>query len=1118
FTAPTPLGGARPASDPAPSFRERELRLSGTETEALYATANEQRITLNTLVQGAWSLLLSRYGGETDIVFGATRACRGSALGGEGTDTMVGVFINTVPVRVPVDPDRTVRSFLADLRARWRALRDHEHSSLVRIRSWSELPPGAPLFESLLVFEEYLLDTSLRSQGGAWQNRSFRLLEQTGFPLTLAGYGGSELLLKIEYDERRFDDAFIERMLGHLRALLAGLAASPDLPIGDLPMLAPEERRRILVEWNDTGAYLERDRCIHHLIEAQAARTPDAIALSRNGATLSYGELEARANRLASYLRDKGVREESLVAICCERSIEMVVGIVAVLKAGAAYVPLDPSYPPARIDAVVADAQPRVVLSQSSVAALVPTHGAELVLLDADAPAIDLASTARPRTSVKPGQLAYVIYTSGSTGKPKGVAIEHHSAVAMIAWSRTVFSEAELRGVLFSTSICFDLSVFEMFVTLASGGTLVIADNALELPSLVERDRVTLVNTVPTAINELSLANAIPASVVTVNLAGEPLTLALSQQVYRSQASVRRVLNLYGPTEDTTYSTWTEIENGQTTPVTIGRAMTNSQAYVLDARRQPVPIGIPGELYLGGEGVARGYLNRPDLTAERFVENPFAEETGHVEGAGARLYRTGDLVRWLPDGQLEYLGRIDHQVKVRGFRIELGEIESVLCTHPAVKESVVVAREDGNGPKRLVAYVVPRAETSAHDLHAHVKARLPDFMVPSAFVVMTELPLTPNGKVDRKALPAPAAAQASPTREAPRGAAEEAVVELFGAVLDVAPQTIGADDSFFELGGHSLLAVRLMSRIERAFGRRIPLPAFLAAPTARATASLLGRERIGGEIIRVNSPNPARYPLFWCGQSFPQVRLFAERAGADQPVYALESTFYNIKDPRTHVHEVAKRYVDRILEVEPHGPYLLGGFCIDGLVAFEIAHLLRERGHDVPLVAIVERDGPDATYKRLRALSSLFHYHKHELRKLEPLDRARYIAERLTRLPRSFLTLRRREQGHAPDAAEVATLSEEELNSRKAFASRNAYRPRAPYAGRVDLFFTEGTWAELPRLGFRACGWDKAVTGPKHLHVVPGDHDSVGHEPHLAMLAVAVRQSLDAVHAERPKR
>lgn len=1107
FSAPTPLVGGR-SVEGAPSFDERQLNLSPAATSELYAAANALGVTLNTLVQGAWALLLARYSGEADVVFGATRACRRTAFDGVGADEMVGLFINTVPVRVPVVRDQPVREFVAVLRSRWRAIFDHEHCPLSLIKSWSELPAGAPLFESLLVFEEYLLDTVLRQRGGAWQNRSFRLLEQTGFPLTLAAYGGPELLLKIEFDDRRFERAFIDRMLGHLAAILSAFASRPDDAIGDLPLLGAEERATLLVGWNDTSAPRVHTT-IDGLVEAQVDRTPDAPAVSHHGKVLSYRELDSRANRLANHLRALGVGTEDLVAVCCERTTDMLVAILGALKAGAAYVPLDPSYPKARIEGIVLDAKPRVILSQRSVADVLPQSSAQLVLLDAHGPVIGAQSDTRPAAPRDPSRLAYVIYTSGSTGRPKGVAIEHRSTVALIEWSRGVFRDAEMRSVLFSTSICFDLSVWEMFVTLAMGGKIVVAQNALELPSLPERDQITLINTVPTAINELSLARAIPPSVVMVNLAGEPLPLALAQQVYGSQASIERVMNLYGPTEDTTYSTWVHVERGQTSPVTIGKIMSNSQAYVLDPRRHPVPIGVPGELYLGGEGVARGYLNRPELTAERFVENPFAEETGHREGPGSRLYRTGDLARFLPDGQLEYLGRIDHQVKVRGFRIELGEIESVLMEHPLVKECVVVVREDEPGHKLLVAYAVSTATVA--ELHAAVSARLPDFMVPAAFVLLPELPQTPNGKVNRAALPVPELLATASSRVPPSGAVEEALVDLFASVLKLPVERIGAEDSFFELGGHSLLAVRLASRVELGFGKRLPLAALMRAATPRALAGLLANEKIAGELICINPPQAGRHSLFWCGQSFSQVRAFARHIGEDQPLFALESSFYNIKNPATHVRDVAERYAKLVVEADPVGPYLLGGFCIDGFVAFEIAQILKAEGRDVRLVAVVERDGPDALFKRLRVVTELARYHFRTLAGSSLADKGRYIGERLGRLPKTAARLIRRERGAGPDAQETATLSEAELHSRRAFAARGSYRSPTPYPGRVDLYFAADTHASIPTSLFPRCGWDRTVTGPTQVHVVPGDHDSINTDPDLATLARAVRKSVDEV-------
>jgi amino acid adenylation domain-containing protein len=502
----------------------------------------------------------------------------------------------------------------------------------------------------------------------------------------------------------------------------------------------------------------------------------------------------------------------------------MVVGLLGILKAGAAYLPLDPSYPPERLAYMLADAHAAVLVTQASLLEQLPRCDARMVRLDADWAEIARHPEEMPASDTCAENLAYVIYTSGSTGRPKGVTIAHRSAAALMAWARRQFSTAELAGVLASTSICFDLSVFEIFVPLCCGGECIIADTALHLPTLPAADRVTLINTVPSAMRELLGRGAAAKNVLTVNLAGEALPAKLVRDIQR-HGWAPRVWNLYGPSEDTTYSTGGIVSpDGDT--VTIGRPLANTRIYILDENLQPVPVGICGELYIGGAGLARGYLGRAALTAERFIPSPF--------GNGERLYRTGDLARWRADGELEFLGRLDHQVKLRGYRIELGEIEAVLRRHGSVKDAVVVARENAAGEKRLVGYVVGRGDgvrPDAEALRAHVKQSLPDYMVPSALVVIDALPLTPSGKVDRKALPAPegGAGIVQAAYVAPRTPSEEVLAGIWAQLLEL--ERVGVNDNFFELGGHSLLAMRVTARLREAFGIELPLRVMFEAPT-----------------------------------------------------------------------------------------------------------------------------------------------------------------------------------------------------------------------------------------------------------------------------------------------
>ncbi|HSK77736.1 MAG TPA: amino acid adenylation domain-containing protein, partial [Thermoanaerobaculia bacterium] len=589
-----------------------------------------------------------------------------------------------------------------------------------------------------------------------------------------------------EYSRDLFDGPTIERLAERFVRLLAGAAADPRQRLSELPLLSPAERRQLLVEWNDVGSLPPSEVALHELFEVQAARTPEAIALvaGMSGERWTYRELDLWADSLARRLAGLGVGPEVRVGICLTRTPLLVASLLAVLKAGGAYVPLDPEYPRERLAFLLEDTAAPVLVTEPDLVERLPDHRAELLLLTPDAGHGEPAGL-RPVSGVLPGNLAYLIYTSGSTGRPKGVAIEHRSAVAFARWARTVFPPEELAGVLAATSISFDLSVFELFVTLAWGGKVVLAANALELPRLAASGEVVLVNTVPSAMAELVLERAVPESVRTVNLAGEPLKRSLVQAIHEASAA-SRVLDLYGPSECTTYSTWAPVPRDERREPTIGRPIAGTRAVLLGRRGEPVPAGIPGELLLGGAGLARGYLNRPDLTAERFVPDPFPPEEGGKPGG--RLYRTGDLARYLPDGRLEYLGRIDQQVKVRGFRIELGEIEAALGAHGRVREGVVLAREDLAGGAGLAAYVVaaegePLAPSELRDF---LRERLPEFMLPAAWVFLPSLPLTANGKVDRKALarlrPEPVPGS---TGVAPRTPAEELLAGIFASVLGV---------------------------------------------------------------------------------------------------------------------------------------------------------------------------------------------------------------------------------------------------------------------------------------------------------------------------------------------
>ncbi|RON47134.1 non-ribosomal peptide synthetase [Pseudomonas frederiksbergensis] len=772
-------------------------------TQRLAEFARASKVTVNTLVQAAWLLLLQRYTGKHSVAFGATVAGRPADL--PGAEQQIGLFINTLPVIAGPRAEQSLASWLQSVQAQNLALREFEHTPLADIQRWAG-QGGEALFDTLMVFENYPISEALEQ--GAPQGLRFGPVanhEQTNYPMTLLVSLGEQLSVHFSYQHDSFAPSAVAQLGGHLQHLLAQMTGAGERSLSELTL---QDSVVLTAEAN-----FATELCIHQRIANQVAATPDALAVTFAQTHLSYAELDSQANRLAHKLIELGVGPEVRVGVAMQRSEQLLIALLAVLKAGGAYVPLDPDYPAERVAYMLEDSRALVLLTEQEVAATLQVGvGTQVLLMDQ----IQLGNylSSAPETSVAPDNLAYVIYTSGSTGKPKGVAIAHRNVMALIDWSQSVYSRDDIQGVLASTSVCFDLSVWELFVTLSNGGSLIIARNALELPQLPARDQVRLINSVPSAIAALQRAGQIPDSVRIINLAGEPLKQALVDTLYE-QANIEHVYDLYGPSEDTTYSTWTRREAGGT--ASIGHALKHTSSHLLDADLQPVPQGVSAELYLAGAGITRGYLARPGMTAEKFVPNPFSTN-------GERLYRTGDLTRYREDGELEYMGRIDHQVKIHGFRIELGEIEARLQAQPTVTEAAVLAF-DAEGGAQLVAYVVApslalddsEAQRQLREgLKTALKSSLPDYMIPAHLVFLGQLPLTPNGKLDRKALPAVDASQMQASYVAPVSELEQQVAAIWQQVLTV--ERIGLHDHFFELGGHSLLAVNVVSRIALELG------------------------------------------------------------------------------------------------------------------------------------------------------------------------------------------------------------------------------------------------------------------------------------------------------------
>jgi len=875
FAAPTPLAvdkASKGLSKQGKSYAEQQIQLSATTTAALYSLTRQHQLTLNTLVQGAWTLLLSRYSGQEDVVFGATVSGRPATLA--GVESMVGLFINTLPVRVQVSPTAYLLPWLKQLQAQQVELRQYEYSSLIQVQGWSEVPRGLPLFESIVVFENYPLDASLRESGSSLELCNIQSMELTNYPLTVVAWPGRELLLQIGYDCHHFDAATITRMLEHLQTLLEGIVAHPEQQLQDLPLLTQEERQQLLMEWNDTQADYPQDECIHQLFETQVEQTPESVAVMFGGQQLTYRELNCRANQVAHHLCSLGVGPDALVGICVERSLEMAVGLLGILKAGGAYVPLDPAYPQERLAFMLQDAQVSVLLTQQRLVEKLSEHQPvnpsdsegepevaertfpRILGLDADWEAIAQESEDNPVTGVAPENLAYVIYTSGSTGKPKGVLLAHQGLVNHCVAVAKHFGLQSRDRILQFSSISFDISVEELFPSWISGASVILRSEDMVASSTalwqaIEQQRLTVLN-LPTAywhqwVHSLSLSNQpLPQTLRLVVVGGEkasPTTFS----TWRQLAGVDRIrwLNAYGPTETTVTATLYEAgtvlaSEGATLELPIGRPIANTQIYLLDRYRQPVPIGVPGEVYIGGAGLARGYLNRPELTAEKFIPNPFGD------ALGGRLYKTGDQARYLSDGNIEYLGRLDNQVKMRGFRIELEEIELALLPHPAVREVVLLAREDVPGDRRLVAYVVPQPQQrpSTSDLRGFLQDRLPIYMLPSVFILLEALPLLPNGKLDRRSLPAPNHLQPelAATYVTPRTELEQTIATIWQEVLQVAK--VGLYDNFFDLGGHSLLMIQVHSKLRQILNRDVSMIEMFKYPTVNSFAKYLSQEKI----------------------------------------------------------------------------------------------------------------------------------------------------------------------------------------------------------------------------------------------------------------------------------
>lgn len=1130
--APTRV--ALPAPDEAPAVGgprhcEHEARLPEDAVRRLERVAQAADVTLFTCVQAAWAILLSRYARTHDVVFGVTRAGRHLVPEADG---IAGCLINTVPQRAEVRAERPLAELLRAIRAASLAVRPFEHTALVDVQRESPLPRGEPLLTTNVVLERYLLDSHLRERGGAWSSRRVEVLEQSSFPLGLAGYLDGSLLLRLEHDTRTYAPAAAAAMLRHLLCVLtdmseASIGPGPDAPsttVGELRTMSDDERAELLRATAPPRPVQAPPVTYGELFRHSAKRHGDATALSLCDAavggdpepcSLTYAQLLTRSTALAQQLRARGVRANDRVAICLPRSLALAEAVLAVLQAGAAYVPLDPTYPPDALAFMLEDSGARLLLTQRALAPRLPRDGVTQLVLDGDH---EPSTEPLPERACTVDDLAYVIYTSGSTGRPKGVMVPHRALVAHNLALAALLELTPGDRVLQFASFSFDVSIEEMLPTWLSGATLVLRSAAMsESMSAflkgVEAAEITVLN-LPTAfwhelVRHMDARDVrLPASVRLVIVGGEKASRRAFATWQRVAPGVRW-LNGYGPTEATITATVYEplasepLRAEQELP--IGRPTGHARAYVLDERRRLVPHGVPGELFLAGACVARGYLGQDELTRTRFLHDPFWAAASAPE---ERMYATGDLVRWSAGLQLEFLGRSDRQLKLRGFRVEPGEIEAALERHPEVCEAVVALRPDASGQPQLWAWAKVRdtSVVSEQALREHVRARLPAFMSPARVTLLTDFPMTPGGKIDVAALPSPSRADAAEARVTlPRHATDAQLCALFAEALEL--PSVQPGDSFYDLGGHSLLAVRLLDRLYEVMGERLSLGVLRTADTPAELADLLLRTTRGAhfEFIYPIQPAGTLPPLFAVhvlGSNGSYFTPLAAALGPDQPVVGLTSA------PRpgaveVGVTEIAAAYAHEIMRYAPHGPVSLAAVSLGGVVAMEVARCLRAEGRQVLLVALFDALGPGPT-DELRGAKRLLR-HARELRAGGPrylrakvLDRARKSRERLRRLE---LRVRRGFRWALSD--ELRALD---------FIERNAHAALAhvpePYEGSVTVFRATENVFYTDAYVRAGMGWADVARGGVEVIDVPGEHLTMLALPHVQTLAHELRAAL----------
>ncbi len=1075
-------------------------------------------VTMFMTLLTAFNGLLARYTDQDDLVVGVPVAGRTCTE----TESLIGFFVNTLVLRSDLSGNPTFRELLR--RTKEITLDAFSNQDFPFEKLVAELRPERslsynPIFQTAFALQP---ETTSSVKMTDLELSPFKISAVTSkFDLFLSVSETADgLRTTIEYSTDLFDETTMQRLLQHYQNLLEGIVANPSHHLSELPLLSQAELQQILIEWNNTATEYAKDVCLHQLFEAQVERTPEAVAIVAGEAQVTYCELNRRANQVARMLRAGGVKPDTLVGLFTDRSVEMVVGVLGILKAGGAYLPLDPVYPQARLEYMLNDAQAPMILTQQSLRSRLPETTLQIICLDEEG-AFSQENDGNLTNLNKSEDLAYVIYTSGSTGQPKGSAIIHRGVSRLVTKANYVHLDSS-DAIAQVSNISFDAATFELWGALLNGAKLVIIhqDIALSPKEFAAQLRVQKITVMflTTALFNL-LSREVPsafATLKTLMTGGDACDVSCFREVLKNGAP-ERLLHVYGPTESTTFATWQLVANVGESTIPIGRPISQTTVFILDRYLNPVPVGIPGEIYIGGDGLAREYLNQPELTGDRFrvlgsgcrTPGNSALITQHLFPL-TRLYKTGDIARYLPDGSIEFIGRKDHQIKLRGFRIELGEIETALLGHPSIQEVILLVNES-KSDKKLIAYYVAATSPTVSELREFLKQRLPDYMVPSAWVQLAQFPLTPNGKVDRKKL---SQADQLPTEAkqelvAAKDELEVHLTSIWEEVLGI--QSIGIRDNFFELGGHSLIAVRLFSAIQQSFGKQLPLAVLFQSPTIEQLAELLreqGWEPSWNSLVALR-PGGTASPFFCVhavGGNVLEYNNLVQYFDSDHPFYGLQAVGLDGRTPPlTSIKEMATHYLHEMRQLQPHGPYYLGGRSFGGSVAFEMARQLHEQGEQVDLLAMLDTyplgwlklfSKAAAQEYQKKFLRLRFNQHCRNLVALNLRGKVRYIFSKAQfktrRLKNIWWQLTKKVTPNSAHPLAEILQKIEEIN----YLAVRKYVPQR-YAGKVTFFCAE----EEVSVAENITGWQALAAGGVEVIRIPGDHQTMIKEPQVQELA-----------------